>query len=164
MLNYLRHATGYGFLAGLFFSLAYIAFVIPFTGLMMVLTNVPVGRGFEAIIGAGILTACAWPFSFWLGVLPGAALGTLGGALFGGLLAPWRDRLTPRQAAVIAVALTLLVLLPIHGLFAPGLLDEHQVGLARYGTYGFWLVGPSIFAVPAAAWAGWMLQKKRLVA
>jgi hypothetical protein len=163
MLSYIKHAVWRGLLAGVFFSLAYIAFVIPFTGLLMVLTNVPAGRGFEAIIGAGILTACAWPFSFFLGVLPGALLGLVGGCVAGCLFAPWRNHLVPPMAAILAAGLTLLALLPIHLIFAPELLDANQAGFARYGTYLFWLVGPSLFAIPAAAWAGWSLQKNWMV-
>lgn len=168
MLIYIRNSIWRGLLAGVIFSLAYIAVVIPLTGMLLILTNISGGKVFEALIGAGIITVLASSCSFVFGVVPGAILGVLGGLIFGLLMFPWRERLTPAAAALIATLLLLPAIAIFHIVAGPDMIASGRSSFLPYFPYLLWMVGPSIFAVPAAAWAGWSLQKsvsgdKRLV-
>ena len=71
----LKRSVVLGSLSGGVLSFAYTAVVIPLVGMLLVLTNISNGKGFDALIGAGAFAICAWPFAIIMGVFPGVLMG-----------------------------------------------------------------------------------------
>jgi hypothetical protein len=150
-----------GAAAGAVLAMAYTVLVIPLAGLSLVASNLPGGKGLDALIGAGAFAICAFPFALVLGVLPGVLLGAIGGLLIGAATAPFRGRLQRRAAAGIGLAVAGLMVFAAHLAIAPDLLDSARQGLGRYVPYLFWVAGPSLLTFLGLGWAGWSAGSTR---
>ena len=138
-------------------SVAYTAAVIPLAGLLLVFTNIPGGKVFDALIGAGVFAICAWPFAMALGILPGIILGVIGGMLIGLIVAPFRDNLSSRGAALIGLIVAAAIVVSGHLVLGRGLIDPNRVGFVKYLPYLFWLAGPGLLILSGLTWVGWTL-------
>ncbi|MCW1969808.1 MAG: hypothetical protein KIH69_016975 [Anaerolineae bacterium] len=154
-LELITRSTARGAIAGAALAIIYTLIAIPVVGLLLVISNIPIGKAFDAMIGAGIFAICAWPFAIVLGVIPGVLLGAVGGLGIGAGLPLSRERTTARPAAWLGFAIALGIVLIGHLFIAPGLIETQFTGLRAFIPYLFWLFGPSLMLVLGLTWAGW---------
>ena len=140
-----------GAVAGIVCAFAYTILTMLALGIIQIISNNPVERLFEASLGALGAAVCVGPFALAIGLVPGAAVGLLGGFLIGVGLAAMRPRLTRRMGALMGLAVALGLIALIHLLWVPAILAKED-GPA---FYLFWLAGPSIMALPGLTWVGW---------
>ena len=149
-----------GAFAGVMLSAVYTAVAIPMVGVAIVLTNIPSGKVFEALLGAGAFAICAWPFAILVGILPGTLLGLLGGLVIGLLVAPLHNYISRRGAALIGFVFGGALVLSGHLFLSQGLIDPQQAGLMRFLPYVFWIGGPSLPLLTGSTWVGWKVLEE----
>jgi len=150
-----------GFLLGAFaggvLSVAYTTIVIPLVGMLIVFINIPAGKVFDALLGAGFFAICAWPFAIVMGILPGILIGAIGGFLTGSIVVPLRTRISSKGAAFIGLIVAIGAVIGGHILFFPGLIDINSPGFHPYFPFLFWLACPSVLILTGLTWVGWLL-------
>lgn len=147
--------TRRGAIAGAVLSTAYATLVIPLVGVWLVVSNLPHGKGLDALWGAMAWTVCAWPFAFVLGILPGVILGAMVGLVMGLIIAPLRCYLSPRRTAMIGFIMAVLLIVGAHLILGSGLIAASPYGgFARFLPYLFWLAGPSVLVILELTWVG----------
>jgi hypothetical protein len=151
-----------GALAGAGLSLAYTTVIIPLVGILLVLTNIPSGKVFEALIGAGLFGICAWPFAILMGVFPGIVMGAISGIFIGLIILPLQTRITNLGAAIIGLTVAIGLVIGAHSLLYPGLIDMTRPdGVFKYLPYLFWLGFPSVLVLAGLTWVGWSILNQR---
>ncbi|RME77159.1 MAG: hypothetical protein D6784_04210, partial [Chloroflexi bacterium] len=151
-----------GALAGAVLSSLYTAVIIPLFGILLVVTNIPGGRVFDALIGAGMFAICAWPAAVLAGILPGIIIGAAGGLLIGLMVLPVRASITSKGAASIGLLVGTIIIAGAHLLLYPGIIDETQPdGVFKYLPYLFWLALPGAAVLAGSAWVGWKIVDVR---
>ena len=157
-MSVLKRGIFLGALAGAVLSIAYTAVIIPSVGILLVVTNIPGGRVFDALIGAWMFAICAWPFAVLIGILPGIVLGAIGGFLIGLIVLPVRTRITKRGTAIIGLIVGIGIAGSIHALLAPGMIEEtHPNEVFKYLPYLFWVGLPGILVLTGSMWVGWKI-------
>ena len=145
-----------GALAGAVLSTAYVIVVIPLVGILLVVTNIPSGKVFDALIGAGTFAMCAWPCAVPMGILPGIVVGAIGGSVIGLILLPIRTRVTSVGAAIIGLLVATGTMVSAYALLYPGMVEETQSdGVFKYLPYFFWIGLPSVMMLAGLTWVGW---------
>lgn len=147
-----------GTLAGAVLSITYTAVIIPLVGILLVATNIPSGKVFDALIGAGMFAMCAWPCAVPMGILPGTVLGAIGGSVIGLILLPIRARVTNVGAAIIGLLVAIGIIAGVHVLLYPGMIEETQPnGVFKYLPYLFWIGLPGVMTLAGLTWVGWKI-------
>ena len=157
-ISVLRRGVFLGARAGAALSIAYTATAIPMLGILLVVTNIPSGKVFDALIGAWMLPICAWPFAVLMGILPGSVLGAIGGLLIGLIVLPIRTRVTQGGAAIIGLIVAIGMVGSVHALMYPGIIGGiPSKGVFKYLPYLFWVAFPSVLVLTGLTWVGWKL-------
>lgn len=154
-LQLITRSLARGAIAGAGLAILYTLIAIPVVGLLLVISNIPIGKAFDAMIGAGVFAICAWPFAIMLGIIPGALLGAAGGLVIGVGLALLPGRATQRQAAWFGLAVAVILVAIAHLTYGPSLVDAKFTGVRAYIPYLFWLLGPSLMLALGLTWVGW---------
>ncbi len=156
-LKLIAHSALRGAMAGGVLAIAYTALAIPAAGLLLMINNIPVGKTFDAMIGAGVFALCAWPFAIVLGIIPSAIIGAVGGSIIGAAVIPFRARLSRRGTTLIGLLVAILIVLIAYLVFGQSMYDPRENSFAPYIPYLFWFVGPSIMAILGLTWVGWSM-------
>lgn len=146
-----------GALTGVVLASIYAALAVPALAFWLLLTNSNNGRLLDALVGVTLLSLCAGPFAFVLGIAPAALLGLVGGTLLGAIFIPLHDHINDMGRAAIGASLGLMVAAIALLTLNEGLIDPAKPGFAGYYLFFFWLVGPSLLAIVGFAWVGWRL-------
>jgi len=154
----LKRSIILGSITGGVLSFAYTAVVIPLAGILIVFTNIPSGKIFDALIGAGAFAICAWPFAMIMGVFPGIILGAMGGIIIGLIVLPLRTRISSMGTGLIGLLAAIGTVILAHRYLYPGLIDvSRPEGIMKYLPYLFWLAGPSLLLLLGMTWVGWKM-------
>jgi hypothetical protein len=128
-------------------------------GVVLALTNSANGKLLDAMIGAGFFAICSGPFALVLGILPGALLGLACGLVLALLVAPFRNVLSHRGAALIGLLLAVAVVVAGNLLLGPEMIDPNRPGWGRYFPYLFWITGPSLLVLLGLPVVAWLLPQ-----
>ncbi len=159
-LSVLKNGLFQGALAGGILSFTYTALVIPATGLVLIISNIPGGKAFDALLGAGFFAICAWPFGIIIGIIPGVLFGAVGGFLVGLISHPFINKLSRVSSTLIGFGFGLLLAGIAHYLIFPGLIDQNTSDqLLKYLPYLFWLAFPSLLSILGYSWVGWKIHQ-----
>ncbi|MBK6433356.1 hypothetical protein [Candidatus Amarolinea dominans] len=146
-----------GALTGVVLASIYAALAVPALAFWLLLTNSNNGRLLDALVGVTLLSLCAGPFAFVLGIARPRSW------------AWWAARCWARFSSRCTITSTTWVVRPLAsslGLLVAaialltlneGLIDPAKPGFAGYYLFFFWLVGPSLLVIVGFAWVGWRL-------
>ncbi|MBT3239489.1 MAG: hypothetical protein HON98_03180 [Chloroflexi bacterium] len=151
----LKRGLFQGSLAGGILATVYMALAIPAVGILLVISNIPAGKAFDALLGAGFFAICAFPFGIIIGVIPGILFGALGGFLIALISLPFLKNLSKFKTALIGFAFGIVFALIAHFVLSPGLIDQNQTDtIMKYLPYLFWIAFPSLFSTIGFTWVG----------
>lgn len=154
----LKRGIVLGTLAGAVLSITYTAAAIPLVGILLVATNIPGGKVFDALIGAGMFAMCAWPCAVPMGILPGMVVGAIGGFVIGLIVLPLKARATNVGTAIIGLMVAIGMVVSVNVWLYPGMIEETQPnGVFKYLPYLFWIALPSVLVLVGSTWVGWKI-------
>ncbi|GAB4568349.1 MAG: hypothetical protein Kow0047_21140 [Anaerolineae bacterium] len=159
-MSLLKRGIYLGALAGAVLSIVYTAVAIPLVGILLVVTNIPGDRVFDALIGAGMFAMCAWPCAIPVGILPAVMIGALGGLLIGLLILPVQDRVSNEGAAIVGLLVGVGIVVAAHLWLFPGMIEETRPnGVLKYLPYLFWIGFPGVMILAGSMWVGWKIRE-----
>lgn len=105
--------------------------------------------------GAGLMLLIGGIFAFFLGIVPGTAVGALTGALIGLLHGRRTGPIAVLPAVVLGVAVALPIAILLNVTVGRTFLDDES----DYFTYLLWIGVPTLIYLLGSGWMGWRLRQ-----